>query len=151
MKSVGTCALLIAALLSVSACNNGSDTSTTPALPTVTDTLTGTVPAAINGVQQQSFVQFNVAGAGTITLTLTSAVETFPNGSLNSSVVVGLGLGSISNGACVLPSGVTPVSVQAGPTTYSASVVAAGTVCVQVSDQTVQTGPVAYTVVVVHP
>jgi hypothetical protein len=82
----------------------------------------------------------------TVTVTLTSAVETFPNGQLNPTVFVGLALGSPIGMTCTLPPGSTPTPAQAGftaPTTLNP-----GTYCIQVSDTTIQTGPVAYTVVV---
>jgi peptidoglycan/LPS O-acetylase OafA/YrhL len=153
MNSLRLGALGLMVVLAAAACDNGSSaTTTTPAPPTVTETLIGTVAAVANGVQQTSFVPFTVAQAGTVSVTLTSAVETFPGGALNPSVIVGLsiGTGNASGTACTLSSGNVPLLVSAGPSSYSVSLVA-GPACVQVSDQTVQTGPVAYTLVIVHP
>jgi hypothetical protein len=154
MKSWSLCALGLALAVVVSACDNGSSaTTTTPAPPTVTETLTGIVPAAVNGVQQSSFVPFTVAQQGTASVTLTSAVETFPGGALNPAVLVGLsiGTGNAAGTACTLSVGDIPLRVPAGPTSYSTPTLVAGPACIVVSDQTVQTGPVAYTVVIVHP
>jgi hypothetical protein len=82
----------------------------------------------------------------TVTVTLTSAVETFPNGQLLPTVFVGLALGTPTGTTCTLPSGSTPTPAQAG---FSASTTLnAGTYCIKVSDTTNQTGPVDYTVVV---
>jgi hypothetical protein len=82
----------------------------------------------------------------TVSVTLTSAVETFPNGQLLPTVFVGLALGTPTGTTCTLPSGSTPTPAQAG---FSASTTLnAGTYCLQVSDSTNQTGPVDYAVVV---
>jgi hypothetical protein len=153
MTRLGFAALLATLSLAAAGCS-GSDTTptTTPALPTVTETLTGTVPAAVNGVQQTSFVKFNVAGAGAGSATLTKAIETFPSGVIDPTVTVGLSLGApdSTGTVCNVISG-SLVTTSASPSPFSITFVAPGTVCIQVSDQTVQDGPVAYTLVVVHP
>jgi hypothetical protein len=86
-----------------------------------------------------------------VTLTLTSAVETFPNGALNPDVVVGLAVGTPAGRTCSLPAGSTPALVQAGAMASLSGALNAGAYCVQVSDQTVQQGPAAYTVVIASP
>jgi hypothetical protein len=86
-----------------------------------------------------------------VTLTLTSAVETFPNGTLNPDVVVGLAVGTPAGTTCDLPAGSTPALLQAGAMASLSGALNAGTYCVEVSDQTVQQGPAAFTVVVVSP
>ena len=90
-------------------------------------------------------------GGGLVTLTLTSAVETFPDGTLNHDVVVGLAVGTPTGTTCSLPAGSTPALFQAGAVASISGALNAGTYCVQVSDQTVQQGPAAYTVVVASP
>jgi hypothetical protein len=121
-------------------------------LPTYTRTLNGTVPPAVNGVPQSMSSNFTVgSGGGMVSVTLTSALETFRNGSVNPSVVMGLAVGSPSGTTCVLPAGATPALIQASATSPLSGPLNAGTYCVQVSDQTIQVGPVAYTVVVVSP
>jgi hypothetical protein len=121
-------------------------------LPTYTRTLNGTVPAAVNGVPQTASHEFSVGpGGGMVSVTLTSAVETFRNGSVNPSVVMGLAVGNPSGNSCLLPAGTTPALIQATATSPLSGPLNAGTYCVQVSDQTIQVGPVAYTVVVVSP
>jgi hypothetical protein len=86
-----------------------------------------------------------------VTVTLTSAVETFPNGTLNPDVVVGLAVGTPAGTTCTLPAGSTPALFQAGAMTSLSGALNAGAYCVQVSDQTVQQGPAAYTVLVASP
>ncbi len=153
MKILGLGALGLALVLAVSACDNGSSTPTTtaPEPPATTETLTGVVPATVNGVQQNSFVKFTVGQAGTVSITLTSAVETLPGGAVNPSVFVGLGVGvqDATGTSCSLSTSIT--LVQAAPTTYTISFLAGAAACIQVSDQTVLTGPVTYTLIVTHP
>jgi hypothetical protein len=121
-------------------------------LPTYTRTLNGTVPEAANGVPQTTSHEFSVGpGGGMVSVTLTSAVETYRNGSVNPSVVMGLAVGSPHGTTCLLPAGTTPALIQATATSPLSGLLDAGTYCVQVSDQTIQVGPVAYTVVVVSP
>ena len=142
----------LAALLAVSslACGGDSSSSTLPTTPTnaVADTLIGTVPAPINGALQSALSNFT-SGAGTASVTLTSAVETMPDGSKLANVVVGLAIGTPSGSTCTLISNVTPA--QPSSTVVLSGTVTAGTYCVQVSDVTNQSGPVAYALVVNHP
>jgi hypothetical protein len=134
------------------ACNNSSDTSTTtPTPPLTSETLTGTVNPPVNGVLQSASNPFTVTAAGSVSVTLTSAVLTNPDGTTNPSVVVGVAVGTQSGSTCTLGSGNVPTSMQAGANATLSGTLAAGNYCVQVSDQTNQKGPVAYSVVVVHP
>jgi hypothetical protein len=141
-------------VLTTAACNNSSS-STSPTLApptTMPTTITGIVPAAVNGVGQSDSQNFTVGqSGGAVTVTLTSAVETFPNGSLNPAVVMGLAVGSPNGTTCTLPTGTIINLLQGSATSTLSGTLGPGTYCVQVSDQTVQTGPVAYTVVVVAP
>ena len=144
---------LVSVIVTTVACSSGSTASPVTTAPTTnTFTVTGVVPAAMNGVTQSdpTLHSFNVGQSGTVTLTLTSAVETFPNGTLIAGVVMGLAVGSPTGGTCAVSAGVTPQLVQAGATGISGTL-NAGTYCVQVSDVTVQQGPVAYTLVIVAP
>jgi hypothetical protein len=122
-------------------------------LPSKTYTLTGTVLAAVDGHGQGDFKTFNVGqSGGAVTVTLTSAVETFPNGTLNPAVVMGLGVGTPSGpSTCTLPTGSTPALLQGSAMSILSGTLNAGTYCVHVSDQTIQKGRVAYTVVVSSP
>jgi hypothetical protein len=114
--------------------------------------LSGTVPAVVAGVRQTASVLFNVASpGGSVLVTLTSAVETNPDGTMNPNVVVGLGVGTPNAGSCVLAAGDVPVLLQSGANSSLSGTAAAGLYCVQVSDMTNQPGPVAFTVVVSHP
>jgi hypothetical protein len=112
----------------------------------------GTVSAAVRGAPQSDSHNFSVGqSGGTVTFTLTSAVETLPSGSLNPSVVMGLGVGTPSGTTCSVPGGTTQL-VSASATPLSATL-NPGAYCVQVTneDASASSGPVAYTVVVVSP
>ena len=134
-------------------CGGGSSSSSTTTTPTlVSDTLPGTVPAAIGGVRQAASVIFNVnAPGGTVVVTLTSAVETNLDGSVNPNVVMGVAVGTPAAGACSLGTGNIPALLQAGANSSLSGTAASGLYCVQVSDVTNQVGPVAFTLVVQHP
>jgi hypothetical protein len=142
----------LAIVLTTAACDSSSSTSPTTSPMTTSSTLSGSVPAALNGVPQSVSSNFTVGqGGGMVTLTLTSAVETFPNGTLNPEVVVGLAVGTPAGTTCALPAGSTPALVQAGAMASLSGALNAGAYCVQVSDKTVQQGPAAYTVVIASP
>jgi hypothetical protein len=116
------------------------------------DTLPGTVAAPVGGVRQAASVLFNVASpGGSVLVTLTSAVETHPDGTTNPNVVVGIAVGSPTAGSCALAAGNVPILLQAGANSSISGTAAAGLYCVQVSDVTNQLGPVAFTVVISHP
>jgi hypothetical protein len=143
---------LVSVVVTTVACSSGSTTSPVTTAPsTTTVTLQGTVPAAVNGVQQSDARNFSVGqGGGAVTITLTSAIETFPNGTLNPAVVMGLAVGSPNGTTCTLSAGTTPTLVQPGATGLSGTL-NAGAYCLQISDQTVQQGSVVYTIVIVAP
>jgi hypothetical protein len=103
-------------------------------------------------VRQAASVPFNVnAPGGTVVVTLTSAVQTNPDGTVNPNVVMGVAVGTPSAGACTLGAGNVPALFQAGANSSLSGTAASGVYCVQVSDVTNQLGPVAFTVVVQHP
>ena len=116
----------------------------------ITEVLTGIVAPPVNNVLQKTFKTFTMGqGNGPVTVTLTSAVQTRPDGTLQTTVQMGLGVGSVVNDACVVPPTaylVTP----AGNTPHLSGTLAAGVYCVQVSDVTTQVGPVAFSVTVTH-
>jgi hypothetical protein len=151
--SVMLALVVLVMVLTVAACDNSSGTTPTATSPnTTTTTLTGTVPAAMNGAGQTASSPFTVGqSGGTVSVTLTSAVETFPNGTLKTDVVMGIGVGTPTGGTCTLPSGSPPALLSAGASSTISGALNAGAYCVQVSDQTVQQGPVAYTLVIVSP
>ena len=150
---IGVTSLVVALAGAASGCN--SSDSTTPTSPTTqtitTDVLTGTVPPPVNGVLQSAYNTFTVGqGGGTVTVTLTSAVETLPGGALLTTVTMGLGVGNVSGSSCTLMQNAYTVA-QASSVPQLTGSLSAGTYCVQVSDASNQLGPVAYAVAVAHP
>lgn len=140
---------LLCSLLAISASGCGSDSTTSPTTPSTTSTfvytLLGTVPAAVDGVTKSNTHQFLLGSSTAVSVVLTSATEALVNGTTLTTVVMGLGLGTVTNGVCVVPAGST---IQA---TYSADVqltktLPQGVGCLVVSDVTVQEGPVTYQV-----
>src|SRR5687767_5764697 len=118
--------------------------------PPITDVLTGVVDPPVSGVRQMTFRTFTMStGGGPVTVTLTSAVQTRPDGTLQTTVPMGLGVGSVVNAVCVVPQTaylVTP----AGNEPHLGGNLPAGVYCVQVYDVTGQVGPVAFSVTVIH-
>lgn len=116
----------------------------------ITEVLTGTVAPPVGGVFQRTFKTYTVGqGGGPVTVTLTSAVQTRPDGTVQTTVTMGLGAGSVLNGVCVVPA-TAFLSTQAGTSPQLVGSLAEGTYCVEVSDVTGQTGPVAFSVTVTH-
>jgi hypothetical protein len=117
--------------------------------------LSGTAPAAVRGVPQSASNNFSVGqSGGTVTLTLTSAVETLPGGVLNPSVVMGIGVGTPTGTSCTLSTGTAATLLSAGASSSISGTLSPGAYCIQVTneDASAQTsGPVAYTIVVVSP
>ena len=128
---------------------SSTSTSTTTVNPT-TELLSGTVAALVNGERQSSSNPFTVAlNGGGVTVTLTSAVETFPDGSLLPTVTMGLGVGTWANNTCTQITNAY-TTAQAGGTPQLSGTINSGAYCVLVSDVTNQLGPVAYAVSVSH-
>src|SRR5580698_8997011 len=100
MKQLSLVVSLVALgiVLTTAACDNSSSTTPTTTTPTTTTyILPGTAPAAVNGVAQSVSNNFTVGqSGGTVSIILTSAVETLPGGTLNPNVVLLLGVGSPS-------------------------------------------------------
>jgi len=134
-------------------CSGSSTSPTTTTTPTgnvTNEVFTGTVPAASNGVLASMSSPFTVAvGNGNLSVTLTSAVETMPDGTMLSTVTMGLALGTWSNGTCTVQT-TTFTPAQGSSVAQLSGTIAAGSYCVQVSDITNQVGPVAYAVAVSH-
>jgi hypothetical protein len=148
---------VFASSVAAAACGSTSSAAALPTSPTSatqtisTDVLTGSVSVPVAGVLQTAFSQFTVGqGGGSVSVTLTSAVETFPDGTFLPTVTMGLGVGTVANGACTLLSGAF-VTAQGSSIAQLSGTLGAGTYCVQVSDVTSQLGPVAYGVAVTHP
>ena len=99
---------LLAIVTAFTVACGGSTTSPTTTATTTSATLTnevvtGTVAAPVNGVLQVSSNPFTVTtGGNAISITLTSAVETMPDGSLLPTVTMGLGVGLWANNTCSL-------------------------------------------------
>jgi hypothetical protein len=106
----------------------------------ITEVLTGTVAAPVDAVLQKTFKTFIVGqGGGPITITLTSAVLTRPDGTLQPTVQMGLGAGTVADGACVVPATAYVVTA-AGSLPHLSGNLPAGNYCIQVSDVTNQVG-----------
>jgi hypothetical protein len=145
-------ACCLSALVFAAACSGSSTSSstTTPtSVTTTTDVVTGTVPAPVNGALQSAFNPFTVGqSGGTVTVTLTSAVETLPNGTLLTNPNMGLGIGTLANGVCTLIANDFNIAT---PGSQFTGTLAAGSYCVQLSDVSNQLGPVAYAAAINHP
>jgi hypothetical protein len=149
-----SCALITVLSIVAPGCSSDGSSSSSTTAPTPalsTDVLTGTVQPPIGSALQSSFNPFTVGqGGGSVQVTLTSAIETFPDGSRQSTVTMGLGIGTVTAGACaLLQNAFTPA--QGGSSPQLNGTLNAGGYCVQVSDVTNQLGPVAYAVAVTHP
>jgi hypothetical protein len=133
--------VLLALLLTLTACNNGSSSTQTisPTTATLTtETFTGTVDVA-----SVDFHNFTAAQAGTVNVTLTAAGPP-------ATIFMGLGVGTPSGSTCALLSGGTTIT-PAGTVAQLSGTITAGTYCVQISDVGNQTATVTYTVTVAHP
>jgi hypothetical protein len=134
-------ALALVLLVAATACTGNNNTSTTPTTPTVartTDTFTGTVQ-----VRGSDFHSFPVAQAGQVDVTLTVAGPP-------PTIGMGIDVGAPNGSACVAFAGAS-ANVQAGSAAQLSGVISSGTICVQVRDIGNATGPVSYTVTVLHP
>jgi hypothetical protein len=90
---------------------------------------------------------------GTVTALLTAAVETYPNGTLNTTVVMGIGIGTPSGSSCTLPAGSVLQFLAAGPSSGIQGTFNPGTYCVVLTSEDLAStaGSVAYTVIVTTP
>jgi len=135
-------ALALAPLVAATACTSNNNTSTpattTPTVTRTTDTFTGTVQ-----VRGSDFHSLPVTQAGQVDVTLTVAGPP-------PTIGMGLDVGAPNGSACVPFAGAS-ANVQAGSAAQLSGVISAGTICVQVRDIGNATGPVSYTVTVLHP
>jgi hypothetical protein len=132
-------------LLAVIACGDSTDVAPTP----TTEDLSGTVKAPVNGTLQSDTKTFTVGQKSEADVSLTSAVETLPNGQLVSTITMGVAVGTWSGSTCTPTAGANTAAAASSAILVS-GIVNAGTYCVIVSDVTTQLGPVAYTISVVH-
>jgi len=141
---------MVAVAVVSAACSNDSNSTVTPPTST-TDILSGTLNAPVNGLAQTAISPFTVGqSGGTVQVTLTSAVETLPGGTLLPTVTVGLAVGTFSGGACsVISTSFTPASGGSNPQISGS--LTAGNYCVIVSDIIGLAGPVSYALAVTHP
>jgi hypothetical protein len=141
MKTATTSILFALGLLSVGCgSDNTPTTPTTPNLPS-TEVFMGTI-----GVGGSSFYSFTVAATGNVSITLASLVATPPGPALPT--VMGLGVGtpletdcSVTNSVAAAPSLTAPLVNSLTPATY----------CAKIYDLGGLTGPVNFTVRIVHP
>ncbi len=143
-------------LAAVAIASSGCNRSVTLFEPTpvgqtpITEVLTGTVPVPVNAVFQSTFKTFIVGqGGGAVTVTLTSAVQTRPDGTVQTAVTMGLGAGTVVSGACVVTANAY-LATPPGANPHLTGSLAEGTYCVRVSDVTGQVGPVVFAVTVTH-
>jgi hypothetical protein len=137
MRSLTLC-LLVVSLPLLSGCDAEIDNLPTTATPVpVTETFTGTL--TVNGAQTHPV--YNGA-TGTVTATLTSLGENAPE-------KVGISMGTLAGATCT----VVLHNDNAVVTSYLSGTVStlAGALCVRIFDVGKLTGPVEYTISVVHP
>ncbi len=142
--------LLMVASVAVSTGCNRSVTLLLPEPTILTEVLTGTVAPPVGGIPQKVTKNFVVGqGGGEVTVTLTSAVQTLTDGSMQTTVTMGLGVGTVVDSVCIVPS-TAFTTTQSGTSPQLAGNLQEGTYCVEVSDVTMQEGPVAFSVTVTH-
>jgi hypothetical protein len=134
-------ALLLGVALAGAGCgDDSSSTPTEPSLPTITDNFSGTI-----GPNGASVHAFRVAGAGTVTATLTSV-------SLESGATppaIGFSLGYVSGLTC---SAVVSNDFAAQGAILTGRTTVTSTLCLRVFDGLgLVTDPVSYTIEVKHP
>src|SRR5262245_58571311 len=137
--------LLIASLL-VSACGKSASTTSPTSTSTNTDSLTETFNGTLP-VGGSAFYSFSLATAGTVTATLAN----IGGDDVPPSVMVNLGIGTLSQFNC----STTPTQVQvSGTAGVPASVTASeqpGVFCVLISDLGNLFAPANFTVTINHP
>lgn len=142
MRTLSTLVIVASAL--AAGCGSSSDTPTTPTDYGNSYSIIGTVPAPVDGVPQARTHSFLLSADSSVQVTLTAASETMTDGTTLSTVVVGVGLGTMSNGVCAVIPGAA-ISTASGTNVQLVWTMPAGADCVQLSDVTTQQGPVAYT------
>ena len=141
---------LIASAFAIASSACGSSSPTTPTTTTPNSyALLGKLSAAINGVPQSRVHEFLLGSGATVSITLASAIETMLDGTTLSTVTLGVGLGTVTNGVCTVIPGAY-VAVPSGTSAQMAWAMPQGTNCVKLSDVTVQEGPVAYTITMTY-
>jgi hypothetical protein len=135
-----TCALLLGALLSTTACGDDASTPTTPTPTTppvaITDTFSGSINR--NGAATHTFL---AQARGTVTVTLTTLA---PEGT----EAIGLSLGTWNGTACQL---VIANTAAAQGAVIFGEASSAGNLCVFVQDVGKIAAAASYEITVVHP
>jgi len=139
-------ALGLALVIAAAAACGGADTTGNISAPTgtvVVDTFNGTVPLPVAGVPQVDVHPFNVAVAGTVSVTLVTAGPP-------PTITMGLAIGNPgAGGICSIISGGSTQAV-ASSTAQLTGTLAAGAYCVVVGDLGNALQPITYTVTVAH-
>jgi hypothetical protein len=125
-------ALALALAILTAACGSNP---TAPSQP-ITETLAGSL-----SIGNANFHVFTTSGSGELTLTLNSLDPT-------ASIAVGVGLGTVTNGACALQ--FTNEGFQVGAV-WTNTIAGAGSYCVAIYDIGRLTQPVTYSMTLVHP
>ena len=138
-------ALVFVAFSAVLAGCGNSGTTTTPT--TTTDTRSNETFGATLNVGQSQFYSFTTISPGTTDITL---VSIRPSGSVASTLspVMGLGLGTPQATDCALSSAINTTPALKAQLSVATSV---STYCVKIADIGNLSGPVDYTIRVVHP
>lgn len=138
-------ALVFVAFSAVLAGCGNSGTTTTPT--TTTDTRNNETFGATLNVGQSQFYSFTTISPGTTDITL---VSIRPSGSVASTLspVMGLGLGTPQATDCALSSAINTTPALKAQLSVATSV---STYCVKIADIGNLSGPVDYTIRVVHP
>jgi hypothetical protein len=94
-------------------------------------------------VSGRAYHTFTVAQTGQVDLTLTAAAPP-------STIVMGVGVGTVSDSTCVVLSGASG-RAPAGASAQVSGTVSPGTFCAEIHDVGNQAAPVTYTLSVAHP
>src|SRR5215475_4125971 len=142
-KRVLAVSLVVVTVWCVSCGKSTSTTSpTTPTPDTLTETFAGTLP-----VGGSAFYSFSIATAGTVTATLGA----IGGDQVPPSVVVNLGIGTLSQFTCSATATAVQVSGTAGVPTQVTASEQPGVYCVIISDVGNLFAPASCTVTIDHP
>jgi hypothetical protein len=140
-SSVFVFSVLLASALSL-ACGKSTTSPTAPTPDNVTETFSGTLP-----VGGSAFYSFSTATPGTVTATLTG----ISGAGVPSSVVVNLGIGTLSAFTCSATSTSVQLSGTAAVPTLVTTSEEPGVYCVIISDIGNLFAPATFTVTIDHP
>jgi hypothetical protein len=139
LASLLVASALVAGGCSTSAANGSSTLPPAPSSPLVTENFAGTVQ-----IGSSDFHTFTVTSSGfPITADLTTAGP--PD-----TISMGLGVGTVVGGTCQLSSGGFTIAPASSTTPQLTGTIPSGQYCLMVYDVGNQSGPITYTVVVLH-